>query len=87
MLLRLLKEGRLPWGIDSWREIQAEAPEVEIEGGPTCLERVRWKTKKGINRVGALLHAKGVSLINGLQSVHCAPPPPKLSLTPPGIYF
>jgi hypothetical protein len=39
-------KGRLPWGIDSRREIRAGAPEVEIEGGPTGLERARWKKKK-----------------------------------------
>jgi hypothetical protein len=39
-------KGRLPWGIDSRREIRAGAPEVEIKGGPTGLERAWWKKKK-----------------------------------------
>jgi hypothetical protein len=76
--------GRLPWGIDSRREIQARAPEVEIKEGRSVWRelggrreemrkerrkpRLKGYTEKGTNRIGTLLHTKGVNLIGALQS-------------------
>jgi hypothetical protein len=51
--------GRLPWGIDSRRDIQARAPEVEIKGGPIGLERARWK-KRGNEERKKKASAEGV---------------------------